>query len=490
MKLKIFTALITATFIFSACVANPTMNEKVTETDLGMATPDRSGDTIKIVPVQNNVIINYNERFENGLVLASDAFKSFFIDTTGKVVYSTDKPLGSTEYSEDGIYVPSYANANFAIDTKNKKLIQFNFEQDVQLFAFNEALFVVSKGNFSLNDVLYGYIDRNGETVIPFKYTKAFPFINGLAVCCSGNKYGVIDKTGNIVIPFQYNFLKSDISGKGFIFESDDSKQGFIDNSGQIIIEPKYYMIGGFYEDITWVCTEDGNPDKFAYIDITGKEIVPLKYDGVDDFAGNYAGNFSEGMCSVSVDSFSGMAHSGMANPYIGKWGYINTSGEEVVPLIYEFTGEFKQGYAPVKKDDKLGFIDKTGKLVVPCIYDFDKHDLYSTYEYPDAPYFANGLARVKKAGKFGFVDTSGNEVIDFNYDYASNFIGNFALVGNSPSGKIYFGERNSDAKFGFIDKAGNLVIEMEYDYVSELREGFALARKNGNWFVITIPEM
>ena len=48
----------------------------------------------------------------------------------------------------------------------------------------------------------------------------------------------------------------------------------------------------------------------------------------------------------------------------------------------YDYAGGFSEGLARVKLNDKLGFIDKTGKQVVPCVYD-------------DAWNFSEGLARV-----------------------------------------------------------------------------------------------
>ncbi|MBQ1276858.1 MAG: WG repeat-containing protein, partial [Flavobacteriales bacterium] len=80
----------------------------------------------------------------------------------------------------------------------------------------------------------------------------------------------------------------------------------------------------------------------FGYIDKTGKEIIPCIYDLI--------GPFSEGLACVYKD---------------GKWGYIDKTGREIIRFIYDSANNFSEGLAHVKKDDKWGYIDKTGKVVI-----------------------------------------------------------------------------------------------------------------------------
>lgn len=66
------------------------------------------------------------------------------------------------------------------------------------------------------------------------------------------------------------------------------------------------------------------------------------------------------------------------------KWGF---AGTLVIPFEYDDAGDFSEGLACVKKDDKWGFIDTSGTLVIPC-------------EYDAAGDFSEGLASVKKEGQ------------------------------------------------------------------------------------------
>lgn len=69
-----------------------------------------------------------------------------------------------------------------------------------------------------------------------------------------------------------------------------------------------------------------------------------------------------------------------------------------------------------MKKDDKYGFIDMTGELVIPC-------------EWDDAYSFSEGLSSVEKDGKYGFIDTTGNVVIPCEYEDVAYSDGYIALI-------------------------------------------------------------
>jgi hypothetical protein len=74
------------------------------------------------------------------------------------------------------------------------------------------------------------------------------------------------------------------------------------------------------------------------------------------------------------------------------------------------------EDFTDVESNGKYGFIDKTGIEVIPCIYDKVKT-------------FYDGLVRVKLNEKWGFIDKTGAEVIPIKYDHAEEFYEDFALV-------------------------------------------------------------
>ena len=44
------------------------------------------------------------------------------------------------------------------------------------------------------------------------------------------------------------------------------------------------------------------------------------------------------------------------------KWGFVDLTGKEVIPCRYNRVGRFSEGLAAVDAEGKWGFIDKGGK--------------------------------------------------------------------------------------------------------------------------------
>ena len=129
-------------------------------------------------------------------------------------------------------------------------------------------------------------------------------------------------------------------------------------------------------------------------------------------------GDFSEGFAAVKKDD---------------KWGYINTKGEQIIECKFDDFDDFNEGFAAVKKDGKWEYINSKGEQIVECKFD-------------DAWGFNEGLARVQKDGKWGYINTKGEQIIECKFDYADDFKEGFARV-------------KKDGKWGYINTKGFFVI-------------------------------
>jgi hypothetical protein len=144
--------------------------------------------------------------------------------------------------------------------------------------------------------------------------------------------------------------------------------------------------------------------EKFGYIDNTGKEGVPPKY--------NSGGDFIKGMAPVNRG---------------GQYGYIDKSGYEIVPLIYEFT------YIP---------IELAAMVISMAEEDPDLLDTPFISESPQPVISEEGLAAIVGDGKWGFIDNTGKLAVPLTYDYAFSFSEGMAAV-------------NRRDKWGFISVNG-----------------------------------
>lgn len=128
------------------------------------------------------------------------------------------------------------------------------------------------------------------------------------------------------------------------------------------------------------------------------------------------------------------------------KYGFINKSGQLVIPLQFEYALDFNKGLAKVYKNNKCGFINTKGELVIPLIlndtryYNWYSHQeveliqngkkgllfidegTYIPCEYDEIVQIYNKWVMVKKNGKWGWVDHSGKTMIPCRYDAATPF--------------------------------------------------------------------
>ena len=174
-----------------------------------------------------------------------------------------------------------------------------------------------------------------------------------------------------------------------------------------------------------------GRKFKWGYIDKTGREVIPCLYD--------YTNDFREGLAMVKMS---------------GKYGFIDKTGREVALCQYDDAENLHEGLAKVRKSGKWGYIDKTGREVAPCKYD-------------DANAFCEGLASVKQSNKWGVIDKTGHEVVPCKYDYTYDFCEGLAEIKKS-------------GKWGFIDNTGREVVPCQYYEVEDFCEGLAVVEKNG----------
>jgi hypothetical protein len=52
------------------------------------------------------------------------------------------------------------------------------------------------------------------------------------------------------------------------------------------------------------------------------------------------------------------------------KFGYIDSSGNEVVEVKYDLLNSFNGNFAIAKNQEKFGIISREGAEIIPCIYD------------------------------------------------------------------------------------------------------------------------
>ena len=78
-----------------------------------------------------------------------------------------------------------------------------------------------------------------------------------------------------------------------------------------------------------------------GYVNKTGEVVIPFKYDRTFVFTG--------GLAAVRVSN---------------KWGFVNTKGVEVIPPVYDEVNELESGKIKVKLNGSILYFDKEGKVI------------------------------------------------------------------------------------------------------------------------------
>jgi hypothetical protein len=114
----------------------------------------------------------------------------------------------------------------------------------------------------------YGYIDEQGNEIIPFEYNEIGELIGGKAIAEKNGMYGYIDEKGNVIIPFEYGWIREFINGKAIA--EKNGMYGCIDEQGNVIVDFKYDQVEEFINGKA----KAWKNDKGGYIDEQCNELI------------------------------------------------------------------------------------------------------------------------------------------------------------------------------------------------------------------------
>ena len=80
------------------------------------------------------------------------------------------------------------------------------------------------------------YLDKEGKEL---KNTDVYPNNSIFASKNEQGKWGFVDKSGNIVIDYQYDRV-TEVDEYGYAGIKQDGKWGVIDNQGKVVVEPTF----------------------------------------------------------------------------------------------------------------------------------------------------------------------------------------------------------------------------------------------------------
>ncbi len=319
----------------------------------------------------------YNEpdpsggRFHEGLAAVQKDGKFGYIDTDGNTVIPFAY-MASGTFEDGRAYVSKDGISYGYIDKQGNEITPFIYEgagYGTELLHFySEGLARVRRP-----DGLFGFIDLNGNEVIPSKYVFALEFSEGWAFATTGDLFEYIDTSGEVVLRLDGYDRQVSSFENGLAVVQKDNKFGAVDKSGALVVPAVYDSMSNF-EDNGLAIVEADN--KFGAVDKSGELVIPTIYSGLDFFAKGVGVAYSANSKDVLIDTNGNVVFSneeeysffdvpyndGLSGLVIvrkdGKYGYMDASGKLIVPVIYDWATNFKEGLAWVELDGKWGVLE------------------------------------------------------------------------------------------------------------------------------------
>ena len=209
----------------------------------------------------------------------------------------------------------------------------------------------------------------------------------------------------------------------------------------------------------------------YGFIDTSGAEVITPQYTFARDF------------------------HHGVALVSSGKYiGYINKKGAVKIPMRYDEGESVRDGCAVIDSALHLGLVNLRGEVVLPSTYErieIQENGWYLTQHKTDARYrfytsqgklvagpytkaehFSGGDAVVTVGDKSGLIDRGGAVVLEPNYDH-------LAILDPSDN-RRYIAVQ--DKKYRIINRDGKTLSAASYDYIGSLSGGRILYAQAGKY--------
>lgn len=283
-----------------------------------------------------------------------DGSKNAVIDRQGNIIIKEGK-YRQAFYPEEGMAMVRPKNpyeVNY-LDIAAGKLL---FKKSIYGgWSFMDGVAVASSDGSS-----WYLIDKQGNKVTE-TYENIYPRRDGVYIVKAEAGYGLLDKQGKVILKATNSAIYPPSYGLMLRQMTKNDPIGYIDNTGQWVIEPKYRSAQSFHYGLASVMTADG----WGEIDTTGKEQVKCRWK-------NTINKFKEGqrVMWVSSDDDSYMA--------------LDIATDSILfPTAYKWFRSFDRDYEGValvgNDEEHVGVIDMTGKVIIPL--EFTSSIASSAYE-------------------------------------------------------------------------------------------------------------
>ncbi len=276
----------------------------------------------------------------------------------------------------------------------------------------------------------FNYLAANGKSTKLFKkdicqkldpeyiYESCRYFKDGYAQCGTEASAYVINTEGKVVSDMFERLTP--IDNTGYISQKGD-RYGFLTIQGEEQVSPDYGLILPAFEGSGVFPAKDINSGKFGFIDFSGTQIVPFRFEdaiaftdgkgyvkedgkyGIVDTRGNYL--VKNKWKKIQPARVAGFDYVWVVNPDLDKWQCLQISSDAIsFANPFESVAPFdEKGRAIVANNDFYGAVSPEGSIVLPS--------RFRTFDIAKA-----ALAQIDSEGKSAMSETDAYRFNIYNH--------------------------------------------------------------------------
>ena len=282
-----------------------------------------------------------------------------------------------------------------------KKILPFN-GHGVTFVLVGKKYRLVNRAGEWVGKRRYGTVRPHTEGIAMVRYQR----LQGFHIGKRNLRWALVDTTGEAITKDQFRYVYPYSEGRAR-FKANNGRYGYLNQQGQVVIEPKYIKATDFKDGTAIAFVRY---DQSGVLDTAGQWVVPALYNRIHSHQydrtlvrrmGQGYQYLSKGSQQFNTPLYAN-AHAyyrQVALVQQGRyWGLINDKGMTVRLPQFDLAKQFKNGLSTVAIVHHYGVTDRSGKVLLEPIYDY-------------IAYMGNGLFRVEQAGKVGYIDQEGTWV-------------------------------------------------------------------------------
>lgn len=270
------------------------------------------------------------------------------------------------EHTEKQSYSDSYVLAYKSSKLRLKDAVTGEYLTDRLDYLYKESGIKDTLTVFR-QDGKRGFLDvYTGKVIIPAQYDKAWVFSEGLGAAVKDGKLGFINKRGETVIPFQYGYRNQWQDQVDFLFKRGYStaldpttgKHGLIDKRGKWVIEPQYDFINNPEKGFRIVKLNE----KYGVLDSALQFALPIEYDGIEFYEDGFL------LCKEYEKRLVAYDGKTVLQPFVYDHVYYLTYGTDKV----NDDGNIVNAKCDINSYEvagRYGLMDKNGKIITKPLY-------------------------------------------------------------------------------------------------------------------------